>query len=273
MSLSNQNVKNIYIANGVQVNFAPTFQFVDNSQVEVYTMDKTDPLSPIVSQKVNVTDFTFNANPATLVQFLVAPANGLEVILARKTALTQEFDLLDSQVPLNSETEVNLDRVVMMVQELYHRAVLLPKYYDSATPLGPLGNPIPDALLGTDSSGTNFKFVDVAVLLGGGYVVSTLGAALNNGDVITSSVSDRRTLVRVVGNGHVTLDATTPLSAGSFDGQEVLLTGQDDANTVTILSTSANMDMNGDIALGKNDMLELVWITADSKWVEKSRRT
>lgn len=272
MSLSNQTVKDIYVANGAVQNFAVTFQIVDNTQIEVTTLDVTDPLSVIVTPKVEVTHFTFDADPATMVQFLVPPAANLLVVINRKTALTQEFDLLPSQPPSNEDNEVNLDRLAMMIQEIFHRVPLLPSYYGQAA-LGPTQNPIPDSFLGTDASGANWKFHDMSTIIGGGYVVTTLGAALNNNDIITSSVSDRRTIVRCVGAGNVTLDGTTPLSNGSFDGQEVVLLGQDDTNTVTILSSSANMDMNGDIALGTNDMLELIWISTTAKWIEKSRRT
>lgn len=269
MSLSNQTLKNIYTANGTAQNFAVTSQFVDNDQLEVYTLDVTDPYNVVVAQKTEVTDFTFNVNPATLVQFLVAPAAGLLVVIARKTATTQELDLLPSQPFSNEVAEVNLDRIVMMVQELYHRAVLLPVYMGQPT-LTPLQNPSPGAFIGINNAGTGFEFKAVPGFLGA-YVASTK-PALNNGDIISSG-PDNRGMIHIVGSGHITLDGTTPLTAGIYDGQELLLVGQDDSNTVTILSSSGNMDMNGDISLGLNDMLELIWISSAAKWVEKSRRT
>lgn len=269
MSLSNQTVKNIYTANGIVQNFAVTSQIISNDQLEVYTLDVTDPYNVVVAQKVEVTHFTFNSDPATLVQFLVAPTAGLLVVIARKTPLTQEMDLLPTQAFSNEDAEVNLDRLAMMVQELYHRAVLLPVHYGD-TSFDPLTYPSANALVGVNATNDGFEFKTVPGL-GGAYITSTLGAALNNGDAITSG-TENRSLINIVGSGHVTLSAT-PVTNGTWDGQEVLLVGQDDANTVTILSTSTNMDMNGDISLGKNDMLELVWIAGDSKWVEKSRRT
>lgn len=269
MSLSNQTVKNLYTANGIVQNFAVTSQIVDNDQLEVYTLDVTDPYNVVVDQQVEVTDFTFDANPATQVQFLAPPTSGLIVVIARKTPLTQLMDLLPAQAFSNEDAEVNLDRLAMMIQEIYHRAILLPTYYND-TSFGALQNPSANALVGVNATNDGFEFKTVPGL-GGAYVASTLGASLNNGDAITVGTNNRA-LINIVGNGHVTLNAT-PLTAGTFDGQELLLVGQDDANTVTILSTSTNMDINGDISLGKNDMLEVVWIAGDSKWVEKSRRT
>jgi len=269
MSLSNQTVKNIYTADGIVQNFAVTSQIVDNDQLEVYTLDVTDPYNVVVAQKTEVTHFNFDANPATEVQFLAPPTSGLIVVIARKTPLTQLMDLLPTQAFSNEDAEVNLDRLAMMLQEIFYRAILLPTYYNK-TSFGALQNPSANALVGVNATNDGFEFKTVPGL-GGAYVTSTLGAALNNNDVITVG-TDNRAITYITGNGHVTLNAT-PLTAGTLDGQELLLIGQDDSNTVTILSSSTNMDMNGDISLGKNDMLELVWVAGDSKWVEKSRRT
>ena len=60
------------------------------------------------------------------------------------------------------------------------------------------------------------------------------------------------------------------------DGQTLLLVGQDDTNTVTMLSDSPGTTkyiINGDITLGANDAIFLSYDASATRWIEISRNT
>ena len=76
----------------------------------------------------------------------------------------------------------------------------------------------------------------------------------------------------VTGDGNVNLGAlsTTNLT----DGQTLLLVGQDDSNTVEMDSdndSTTKFVINGDMILGSNDAIFLMWDSAAGKWIEVSR--
>jgi hypothetical protein len=84
-----------------------------------------------------------------------------------------------------------------------------------------------------------------------------------------TAAAEQREFRRVQGNGAaVTANTTTPITAGTIEGQELILKGMSDTNTLTI-ENSGNVDLNGDVVLYSGSTLCLVWI--DSKWLETSR--
>lgn len=77
--------------------------------------------------------------------------------------------------------------------------------------------------------------------------------------------------MRVSGSGGaVTLDTTTPIAAGEFDGQLLELEGTSNTNTVT-LRDSGNADINGDITLSDGTTIGLRWNDSASEWRERFR--
>jgi hypothetical protein len=70
--------------------------------------------------------------------------------------------------------------------------------------------------------------------------------------------------------GAVTLNTTTAIADGEFDGQLLTLIGNHATNTVTI-EHDANTNLNGHITLDQYEVLELRWDNTNSYWVEKSR--
>lgn len=78
-------------------------------------------------------------------------------------------------------------------------------------------------------------------------------------------------LIRVEGDGGaITVSATTGVTNGTKDGQQLRLQGLSDTNTVTI-TAAGNMRLNGDCVLGQADILDLQWDHGDTKWTEVSR--
>lgn len=70
--------------------------------------------------------------------------------------------------------------------------------------------------------------------------------------------------------GAVTLDTTTPITAGEFDGQQLEIVGTDNTDTVTI-PNSGNVFLNGLILLTSGVRIGLEWFDSNSLWVEKTR--
>lgn len=75
-----------------------------------------------------------------------------------------------------------------------------------------------------------------------------------------------RELQFVVGVGPNTVASMT---GGSVLGQELLIMGTDNTNTIA-LTSSANLDLDGSCVLGNSDMISLIW--DGSSWVEMWRR-
>jgi hypothetical protein len=87
-------------------------------------------------------------------------------------------------------------------------------------------------------------------------------------DLATFTPADNRRQVQQISGsgGAVTLTDLGILNAQS--GDELVLLGTDDANTVT-LNSATNTIMNGSITLANNDMITFVFVNA--KWREQSR--
>jgi len=68
--------------------------------------------------------------------------------------------------------------------------------------------------------------------------------------------------------GAVDISANPQISTGAFEGQELLIQGTSNANTVK-LDQGTGLTLNGSITLGANDMIYLIY--NNSTWVEVSR--
>jgi hypothetical protein len=68
--------------------------------------------------------------------------------------------------------------------------------------------------------------------------------------------------------GAVDVSANPQIAAATTVGQELVLVGRSDANTVT-LEDGTGLDLNGDITLAASTVLSLVW--DGTNWVEMSR--
>ena len=64
-------------------------------------------------------------------------------------------------------------------------------------------------------------------------------------------------------------DSTDVIDDGTVDGQTLMLVGTSNSNTIRIDSDHQNVAINGDIVLGQNDAIFLMWNGTD--WVEISR--
>lgn len=107
---------------------------------------------------------------------------------------------------------------------------------------------------------------------GGALIVSGTRAAPNS---ITAAggitaTSNSRTMMFIQGSGGaVTVTANPQISAGTILGQELILIGRSDTNSIT-LSDGTGLSLNGPITLSADSVLSLVW--DGTNWTEVSRR-
>lgn len=110
MTVATTTNKRIATGDGSTVDFAFTFPFFDNSDIEVY-LDGT--------LKTETTDYTLtNDDPGGTVSFLVAPASAVQVLIKRIIPQTQEADYVENDDFPAEVHEKALDRDVMMIQQI-----------------------------------------------------------------------------------------------------------------------------------------------------------
>lgn len=71
-------------------------------------------------------------------------------------------------------------------------------------------------------------------------------------------------------SGAVTLSATVPITPGQVGGQILLLMGTSATSTVRI-NHGGNVYLNGDVILGLNEAILLIWDDQQQKWLEVAR--
>lgn len=272
MSLSNQTVRQVYVGNGSLTDFAIPFAFKDNSQIDVYLVDDSDPIVPVITEQVLTTDYTLIGGvPPTDVSFVTAPASGIKVVVARGTTLQQTLDLINSGENLPEDIETNLDKLVMMMQEIFDRSIKLPAGYQF-TSFETMPAPVPNGFIAFNSDGDGFTYYelngDELTFMGAGYSASDADPLVASA-TLEINPNARRQIIYVEGDGApITLDTVTAIESGTFEGQELVLVGLSNTNTVTILASSANMRLNGDKVLGLDDSLKVVWDDVRTVWRE-----
>lgn len=112
------------------------------------------------------------------------------------------------------------------------------------------------------------KIDNVSALVGALILLATKSA-----DTVPTAGST----VTVTANWHrllpasaVTLDTTTAITAGTVNGQVLLLMGTSATNTVSIIHNS-NCQLNGNAVLGLYDWLLLIWDSSVGDWMEVTR--
>lgn len=160
--LTNQVDKITYQGNGSNVNFPIAHDIIVNDQNEtlVYVRDETDPLNPTTSLKVYgaLQDYTLTgANPPTTpfnnnVQFNIAPTSTQKVIVVRFMPLTELLNLLTSGTFDYKNIDVELMRIVAMLQQL-NELILRAPLLAITEQIGQLviPEPVKNTLIGFDS--------------------------------------------------------------------------------------------------------------------------
>jgi hypothetical protein len=92
------------------------------------------------------------------------------------------------------------------------------------------------------------------------------GTGIDSGTLGT----DQRKLLFINGNGGAVIVTANPqIAAGSVVGQELIVIGRSDSNTVTF-ADGTGLSLNGSITMYADSVLSLIW--DGTNWVETSRR-
>ena len=131
------------------------------------------------------------------------------------------------------------------------------------------GSPSDGEVLTWDN-GTS-RWVNAVGSASAGYSVESIAAAAQITNVTDKDVQYRP----VVGNGGAVSASTTPFGTGAGwgNGDQIVLRGTNDTNTVQITHNDAagGAILNGNAILGANDILTLIYDSADNRWIEVSR--
>ena len=105
------------------------------------------------------------------------------------------------------------------------------------------------------------------------WTVSTVQSVSASGTV-THSTTDLNQVLTVVGSGGSVSASNTPFgSSAPTNGTTIRLIGTNDNDTVGFQYADVDYGilLNGDVSLGRGDVLELMWNTELSRWIEISR--
>lgn len=129
---------------------------------------------------------------------------------------------------------------------------------------------------GGEGTGIVFDLIEGVDTLSARSPAGVISPRLNHGSSPTSlagggTLTKTAALHEVQGTGGpVTLSAVTAIADGTVDGEELVLAGLSDVNTVTILD-GANVLIWGTLTLGAGHHIRLRWDTTLGVWVEEFR--
>ncbi len=232
MTVSNTNVTRDYQGNAVTTSFPVVFDYQLSAQIKVARYNATSGITdiPILGTDYNVS--------GPFVVFVVAPGADETITVYRQTPMTQEVDYIDTGAFQAEDHETGMDRMTMMIQEIAQAV-------------------------------TSVVTAATSSIAGGAYTRLPAQGVLASGTVTVST--NQRMIKSVTGpSGGGTANSTTPVDAGSIDGQELRLVGGSDGDYLTI-PTGGNVVLNGAITFVNNTVLDLFWDDANSKWVETGR--
>jgi hypothetical protein len=117
MSVSSQNNKISYVANGVTTYFAFPYLFYLNAEIQVYLVDQTTGLAALQTQG---SAYTVSGVGTTSggVTFISAPATGNNVIIVRLVAFTQLLNLVNNDPFQAGSINQAMDELEMQIQQL-----------------------------------------------------------------------------------------------------------------------------------------------------------
>tara|TARA_Y100000114_G_scaffold44380_1_gene39952 strand:- start:185 stop:664 length:480 start_codon:yes stop_codon:yes gene_type:complete len=105
------------------------------------------------------------------------------------------------------------------------------------------------------------------------WTVSTVQNVSASG-TLTYSTTDLNQVLTVAGSGGAVSASNTPFgSSAPTNATTVRLIGTNDTNTVGFQYADVDYGilLNGDVSLGRGDVLELMWNTELNRWIEISR--
>jgi hypothetical protein len=113
MSVNTTTNRIAYTGNGATVGFAYNFKILDAAHLQVYLNG--------VLQVAGYSVSGVNSPTGGSVTFSTAPANGVSIVLVREVPLTQPVTTTDNATILSSVLDTALDRLTMLVQQVFQR--------------------------------------------------------------------------------------------------------------------------------------------------------
>ncbi len=111
MTVSTTTNKISYIGNGISVEFAIPFPFLETTHLKVFQL-----LNDVQSER---TDWTVQDGN---IVFADAPVSGAQIVILREVPFTQETDYRENEILAAETLERNFDSLTMQVQQLKEQA-------------------------------------------------------------------------------------------------------------------------------------------------------
>lgn len=270
-----------FAGNGVTTVFTFPYFLVANTDVKAYLYDPTTT-PPTITQWALNTDFTLAFISSAVngvypgganITAIVAPATGQTLILYRDPARTQPTHWTDNDPMPSGTTETTHDRVVLLVQRLFDmigRAFVLPDGY-----AGSFNPALPSTLTANSVFSVSADGLSVIVQPPTGVALAynvigtyTSPQLISASGTVTFTAGYQKTKVCIAGSGAARVAAN--IQVGTVDGQELLLLGCSNSNTVT-LDTGGVVILNGTYTMGASSQLLLNWDNTTGAWREVSR--
>lgn len=293
MAISSTTSRIRYTGDAATSAYDYTFQIDSSSDLLVTVRSNASP--PVQHTLTLTTDYTVS-NVGTVTGGTVTLVNasqtwltsgflksGWKIVLRRRPSILQSYDIRNQGDSYRETLENAADRVTMHAQQLKDetdRSVRLPETYISSdfnpvfpTDIDNADNRVPLV----NSTGDGWADIEDWPLL---TTINTAGAAfyVDGTYASPSAIAGSGTISFTTGytknkvyiGGSSGAQSAGNIQAGSSDGQELLLCGTSDANTVTI-DTGGRISVNGTCILGAGQQITFNWDNGTGVWRETHR--
>lgn len=171
MSITDTTPRVLYTGNGSTVTFAIPFEFVSNSEVDVYLRDT------LTGTQTLQTEGSAYSISGTNVVYLSAPLSTDKILVIRSTAKSQANEYEENVQFLANSAEAALDKLTAIAQELSERLDRAP-VLSATNNLDPLVLPDPEAGSAIGWNNDEDGLTNIAGGFAGSVTVSAFGATL-----------------------------------------------------------------------------------------------
>lgn len=127
---------------------------------------------------------------------------------------------------------------------------------------------------GTDKVSAHLKGIDNAIAVASGAeLIGTSSLSISSGGTITIDLTVQKETVIIEGTSAISA-STTPFGATApVNGKTITIIGNSDTNTVTLSNNDAAKGciLNGNVVLGKYDVITLKYVSLLDRYIEVSR--
>lgn len=309
MTISTTTNRVSYTGNGTTTVFSFPYKFLAAADLVVVKRLTSTGVETVQALTSDYTVSGTGLDAGGSVTMISAPASTYKLIIYRDATLTQDLDLVENDPLPAEELEKRLDKLTIFCQRLKDRVDRAVRLTDGFTPsftptlpvdvntansvlvvnatgdgidIGPTTTQIADAEADADEAAAS------AVAALASQVAAAASAAAAAIDVLSVTGTSSAPVAVVAGTalavaatvnhkkyiqgsgGAVVVSANPQITAGTRDGQWLLLIGSSDTNTVKY-ANGTGLNLKGYVILKQNDCLWLSWDNTASVWTEVSR--